>query len=335
MPAADFVRRPLTLSDAGQVASTASAIAAHIGSDERHQAETFQIQWQEPGFDLRELSLGVFDSAGKLAAYAILWANSEVPVHPWLDWGVHPDQYGEQLGADLFAWVDERARAVMSRCPDKARVSVVTGAPQGDAWREDALQRAGYAPNRVSFEMRITMAERPQPAPLPAGIALRRYQHERDLRKLVDVVRDAFSDHYGYVEQSFEKDLAEFRHWLDKDRHFAAELALLAYDEATDEAVGCLLGLTQDHRHPGIGYIDVVGVRRGYRRRGLAQALLTHSFAQYWERGTTTVSLGVDGQSLTNAVALYERVGMYRHRSYMEYEKLLRDGAELAKTTME
>lgn len=335
MPESVFACRPLALSDAEQVANIASAIAAYIGSDEQHKAETFLISWQEPGFDLGQMSLGICNGAGKLAAYAILWANSEVPVHPWLDWGVHPDQYASELSADLFAWVDERAQVVVSRCPDEARVSVVTGVPEGYAWREETLQCAGYAPNRISFDMRITMTERPQPARLPAGIVLRRYRHESDLRLLVDVVRDAFSDHYGYVEQSFEKDLAEFRHWLDNDKHFAEELALLAFDESTDEAVGCLLGLTQDHRHSDFGFIDIVGVRSGYRRRGLAQALLTRSFGQFWDRGTPTVNLDVDGQSLTNAVALYERVGMVRQRTYIVYEKLLRDGIELAKTTME
>ncbi|MCY3574727.1 MAG: GNAT family N-acetyltransferase [Chloroflexi bacterium] len=335
MPENAFVHRPLALSDAGQVASVASAIAAYIGTDERHQAETFLVNWQEPGFDLAEMSLGIFDSAGKLAAHAILWANSEVPVHPWLDWGIHPDYYTSELDAGLFAWVEKTAQAALSRCPDDARVSVVTGTHEGYAWREAALRRAGYAPNRVSFDMRITMSERPQASQLPAGIALRAYRHERDLPLLVDVVRDAFSDHFGYLEQSFEKDLAEFQHWLDNDKHFAEELVLLAYDEATGEAVGCLLGLTQDHRHPEIGYIDLVGVRRGYRRRGLAQALLTRSFRQFWDRGRATVNLDVDGESLTNAVALYERVGMTRQRAYIVYEKLLRDGIELAKTTME
>lgn len=335
MPESVFACRPLALSDAEQVASVSNATAAQLGTDEQHQAETILIGWQEPGFDLGEMSLGIFDDAGSLAAYAVLWANNEVPVHPWLDWGAHPDHYESQLGADLFAWADKRAQAVVLRCPEKARVSIVTGALEGYAWREETLHSAGYAPHRIAYDMRITMTKRPQPAPLPAGIALRRYQHERDLPLLVDVVRDAFSDHFGYIEQSFEKDLAEFRHWLDNDQYFAEELVLLAFDEATDEAIGCLLGLTHDHRHPDIGFIDIVSVRRGYRRRGLAQALLIRSFGQFWDRGTPTVSLSVDGQSLTNAVALYERVGMHRHRTYVEYEKLLRDGIELAKMTME
>ena len=170
---------------------------------------------------------------------------------------------------------------------------------------------------------------------MPAGIVLREYKHPRDLPVLVDVVRDSFSDHFGFIEQTFETDLEEFRHWFANDKNFDEELVLLAADETTGEVVGSLLGLTNDHRYPGIGYIDIVGVRESYRRRGLAGAMLTRSFGQFYERGTTTVSLGVDGESLTNAVALYERVGMRVFKTYVEYEKVVRDGIELAKTSLE
>ena len=93
--------------------------------------------------------------------------------------------------------------------------------------------------------------------------------------------------------------------------------------------------MKENHRYPGTGYIDTVGVRRAYRRRGLAQAMLIHSFAEYWDRDMSTVGLEVDGRSLTNAVALYEKVGMHVHQSLMSFEKVLREGVELAKDSME
>ena len=151
----------------------------------------------------------------------------------------------------------------------------------------------------------------------------------------MDIVRDTFSDHYGYIEQPFDKDLAEFRHWFNNDKNFDPKLVTLAIDERTGTAAGCLLAMKENHRYPGTGYIDTVGVRRAYRRRGLAQAMLIHSFAEYWDRDMSTVGLEVDGRSLTNAVALYEKVGMHVHQSLMSYEKVLRDGVELAKVSME
>ena len=77
-------------------------------------------------------------------------------------------------------------------------------------------------------------------------------------------------------------------------------------DEATGIVAGSVLPLTEYQRRPGLGYIDTVGVRRAYRRRGLASALLRRCFADYLgSRGVTSVCLEVDGESLTNALALY------------------------------
>ena len=330
-----FLMRPLALSDAQQYARAASAIAAHQGQDDQIKAESLLVKWQEPDFELDDCSLGCFDSEGQLAAFAVLWANSEAPVHPWLDWGVHPDYHGCGLSAALLEWADDKAQSVLSRCPEGSRVSLLSSALQGYACQETALTRAGYQPNRTWYEMRVIMTERPAQSALPAGFVLRPYRHEEDLRDLVAVVRDSFEDHFGYIEESFDKVYADFQHWLAHDPYFDAELVLLAADESSGEVAGCVLGLTQDHQNADIGYIDIVCVRRAYRRRGLAGALLQRSFAQYWQRGKDTVSLGVDGSSFTNAVALYERVGMRVHRSYVEYEKLVRDGVELAKTSMD
>ena len=330
-----FTTRPLTLSDAEACARAASAISAHHGQDDKTTAESLLVKWQEPEFDLGESSLGYFDREGGLAAYAALWANAEAPVHPWLEWGVHPDYHGCGLSAALLAWADDKAQTVLQRCPPGARVSLLSSALQGCQYEETALTKAGYQPNRSWYEMRITMSECPAQSDLPAGFVLRPYRHEEDLADLVHVVRDSFEDHFGYIEESFDKVYADFQHWLAHDPYFDADLFLLAADESSGEVAGCVMGLTQDHQNADIGYIDIVCVRREYRRRGLAGALLQRSFGQYWRRGKATVNLGVDSSSFTNAVALYERVGMRVHRSYVEYEKLVRDGVELAKTSMD
>ena len=51
-------------------------------------------------------------------------------------------------------------------------------------------------------------------------------------------------------------------------------------------------------------------MRRAFRNRGIARALLYHSFGAYWERGLRRVSLFVDSDNLTGATRLYESVGM-------------------------
>ena len=225
--------------------------------------------------------------------------------------------------------------AVIVNCPPDARVSLWGGAYRGYSADESALQEAGFSPGRLWHEMHIDMIERPAAVALPNGFVMRPYCHEADLPILVDLVRDSFSDHYGHIEQSFERDLEMFRHWLDGSPVFDPDRVLLAMDEATGIVAGSVVPLREYQRRPGVGYIDMVGVRRAYRRRGLASAMLIQSFAEYWDRGIKAVCLEVDGESLTNALALYERVGMRVQHSFVSYEKLLRDGVELARVALE
>jgi ribosomal protein S18 acetylase RimI-like enzyme len=74
---------------------------------------------------------------------------------------------------------------------------------------------------------------------------------------------------------------------------------------------------------PQFGWIGSLGVRRPWRRRGLATALLLHSFRDFRERGGTRVGLGVDGENTTGAVRLYESVGMHVARRSDIYEQTL------------
>ena len=335
MLSSSFTRRPLMLKDAETCTDTINAITAHIGTDEKIQPNSILLEWRDPAFDLGSSSLGLFDAQGKLAGYVILRATADVPVHPFVDWGLHPDYQAAELAAELLRWAEDKSAEVFDRCPPEARISLRCGAHKGFTFAENALAKAGYVASRTWYDMEINMAARPGPAPFPDGLRIRPYRPETDLPMLVDVVRDSFSDHFGNIEQSFEKDLEMFRHWFHNNPHYDPALVILAADEASGEIAGCLIGLTQDHRNAAAGYIDTVGVRRAYRRRGLATAMLKRSLTQFWERGTRLVRLDVDGQSLTNAVALYERVGMHVFRHFVEYEKVLREGLELAKVALE
>jgi mycothiol synthase len=77
--------------------------------------------------------------------------------------------------------------------------------------------------------------------------------------------------------------------------------------------------------------VNILGVRRPWRRRGVALALLQHSFREFYSRGRYKVGLGVDAQSLTGATRLYEKAGMRSDpsRQLVLYEKELRPGLEI------
>ncbi len=335
MTSANLLTRSLSMADAERYAETVNMIAACLGIEDRIQVSAVELEWGEPGFDLSADSVGIFDPSGQLAGYGIFQSTSQTPVRPSFAWGVHPQFHSCGLAAQLFNWADGKSREVLDRCPPEARVSLHCAVYEGYAFAESALEKASFTRNRSFYDMGIEMAAKPSAPPWPEGITSRRYQHEADLPLLVAVVRDAFSDHFGHVDQPFEKDLELIRHWLNNDPHFDPDLVIFPVAVDSAEVAGCLIGLAQDFRNPAAGYIDTVGVRQRYRRRGLATAMLQRSLAQFWDRGVKRVNLDVDGQSLTNAVALYERVGMHVFRRYAVYEKLIRDGVELAKVALE
>lgn len=57
------------------------------------------------------------------------------------------------------------------------------------------------------------------------------------------------------------------------------------------------------------GYTDLLGVRREYRGRGIAQALLADAMRRFAAAGMDRASLDVDSENPTGALALYEKMG--------------------------
>ena len=70
-------------------------------------------------------------------------------------------------------------------------------------------------------------------------------------------------------------------------------------------------------------FIDLLGVKREYRKHGIGKALLLHTFGIAYQRNQKTILLYVDSDSLTNANRLYQSVGMRPHSQTAVYMKEL------------
>jgi len=335
MPATQFTERPLTLDDAPELVNTLNAISASQGTNRQYHESTLRLDWTEPGMDITKSSHAYITTQGQIAAYLVFWDNFEAPVRPWLQWGVHPDFLDTDLSTRILQWADNRKEDLFQRCPPNTRIALQSNTLMGYEPEEKALKQAGFEPIRTSYQMRIDMTEKPPTPTFPQGISIRNYRPDEDLEAFVHVFRNSFSDHFGYIEEPFEKDVEEFRHWFDTDDLIDPQYFFLVVDDKTGEIAGYVLGMKEEHGDPTVSHIELLGVHSDYRRRGIAQAMLYHAFNVFWENNRKSVTLGVDGDSLTNAVALYERVGMHIHRQYMRYEKVLRDGQELATVAIE
>jgi GNAT superfamily N-acetyltransferase len=76
------------------------------------------------------------------------------------------------------------------------------------------------------------------------------------------------------------------------------------------------------------GYLASLSVRRPWRNRGVATALLHEWIGALFSRGYRRMITIVDSESLTGADRLYERVGMRPFLRFAVYGKVLRDGSD-------
>jgi ribosomal protein S18 acetylase RimI-like enzyme len=172
----------------------------------------------------------------------------------------------------------------------------------------------------------------PPPAPdWPAHINLRKYRHPHDAEAVFRAQDEAFQDHWGYIAGEFDDDFALWKHAFFKIHEPDPELWFLAVDG--DEIAGMAICFPHADEDPEMGWVEILCVRKPWRRRGLAQALLHHAFGAYFARGLQKVGLGVDSQNLTGATRLYKKVGMHVHRQQVTYEIELRPGKELGHTS--
>ena len=100
---------------------------------------------------------------------------------------------------------------------------------------------------------------------------------------------------------------------------FRDDLILVA--RTGDEVAGVLLGAARASESAEAGYVAELGVRRPYRRRGLARALLLESFHRFRALGRREALLHVDDESETGATSVYGAAGMHPQPMYAHWER--------------
>jgi mycothiol synthase len=223
---------------------------------------------------------------------------------------------------DLRALDVDAARILLdASCEHAGTDGVVRGyAPSEDTVAAAAYRGAGFEVIRHSFQMRIELDAWPSEPVFPEGIEVRPMRDGEEER-IHAAHMSAFADHWEFHEQTFE----QWRIWHRDRESFDAELWFLALER--DEIAGFALCAPALSGEPDFGWVELLGVRPPWRRRGLGEALLQHSFRELYTRGFTRIGLGVDADSTTGAVRLYERVGMHQVRRTDTWE--LRTWSEL------
>ena len=295
--------------------------------------ERLRNEYEIPGFDITKSVHLVEDRSGKLAGLVEVWDESNPPVHPYVWFSVDPDLENQGLEDYLLAWAEERSHQVLDRVDPEFRVSIRSSADQAVKSSGKAIQAAGMKHIRHYFRMRIEMSEAPPSPVWPDGITMRLYNPDQDARTVYEVDEEAFQDHFGFVKEDPEEGFEKFMHHMAGDDSYDPSLWFLAV--AGEEIVGICICRRYGPEDRTTGYVSSLGVKRAWRRQGIALALLQQSFGEYYKRGKTKVDLGVDAESLTGATDLYKKAAMFVLRRYDMYEKELRSGKEVSVTGLE
>ncbi|HEY2202493.1 MAG TPA: GNAT family N-acetyltransferase [Solirubrobacteraceae bacterium] len=221
----------------------------------------------------------------------------------------HPEALGRGIGALIATGLEEHAARLGAR-------RIHTVAFEVDSAARRLLQSLGYSAVRVFREMRIELQAPPPEPHWPDGLRVVPFDVERDALEFHAACEEAFADHW-------EHNPREFEFWSRS--HIGSERfdpTLWCVVRSGDEIAAGTICAGNTY---GGGWVHVLFTRRAWRKRGVGMALLSDSFARFWERGERSIGLGVDAASDTGAFRLYERAGMCPKLGFVVYEKELDD----------
>jgi mycothiol synthase len=248
------------------------------------------------------------------------WREREGAIVHRMEVWVRPSERRRGHGRRLLAWAEARARETVAEgTGGSAELAHFLGGFTGRELPASVgfAEAMGYAPIRFHVEMRRPIAEPIPDAPLPDGLEIRPVlpaQH----RAIWDADAEAFEDHWDHATVT-EDDFVRFF----AEPHIDTSLWQVAWD---GEAVaGLVINAIFPHENERagkqVGWLESVATRRAWRRRGLAGALIARSLRVLGERGMEIAALGVDSQSPTGALSLYESFGFRPERTWMFLRK--------------
>jgi mycothiol synthase len=281
--------------------------------------QELEREWKSPDFELEKNAWVVETSDGRIVGYEEFY-NQFAHASLGGDGYVHPEYHDQGIGTTMLHALEGRAREELKLAEPDLRVFIRNGMMAGDVRSCQMHETEGYRPIRFSWHMEIKLEDAPRLPVWPEGIELRPFVREQHDHALSEAHEEAFSDHWGHTPHTFEY----WQHHMSGREDHDPSLWFVAWDYRSAQIAGYSLC----RYRMGHGWVGTLGVRRPWRKRGLGEALLLHSFGEFYKRGMKTIGLGVDAESPTGATRLYKKAGMYVAAEYVIYEKELRSGRE-------
>jgi mycothiol synthase len=269
----------------------------------------------------RDVILAEVDGRLVAAAETDVRTRDGIGVHRVEGW-VLPDWRRRGLGRTLLRWTEARA-AEVARVDGRPPNRALDGWPDEDQVGATALyESAGYGIVRYGFLMLRDLADPIPDAALPDGLEIRPVD-KADHRRIWDADDEAFRDHWNRAERVE----ADFERWFAIPE-LDTSLWRVAWDGG--EVAGSVMTFIYPEENEDLGvkrgWLEHISVRRAWRRRGLASALIADSLRGLRAAGMTEAALGVDAENLSGALRVYEALGFRRGRTGVLYRKAFEAG---------
>ncbi|WP_299165036.1 GNAT family N-acetyltransferase [uncultured Arthrobacter sp.] len=296
----------------------------------RRMAVEDKPDWIEQRADLEEVleaskndpvldTIMGFDDQGIPRAFGRISANTGSNlVHVF--GGVDPDWRRRGIGRAIHDWHLSRARKRLADAGVQGGF-IRSYVEEMNPGHRALLESSGSTITRWFTEMTRDLSENIPEVDLDPEFEIVTFSD--DLSEAVRLAHnEAFQDHWGSEprdEESWRFTVThpEFRaEWslavVDNSSGEVAAYEIASYDPESKELVG--------HDE---GYTELLGVRRDWRGRRLAPALLAEVMRRFKADGMENAGLGVDTENPSGALGLYERMGYTPTRRSMAFEKQL------------
>lgn len=230
-----------------------------------------------------------------------------------------PEWRRKGIGRAMFHWAERRLVEIAATHPKGQPKELESECADTEIGREALIKSEGYRAVRHSYIMVRPDLENIPDLALPEGVEIRPVLPEH-YQKINDASKEAFQDDWGFCPD-FEDTVEQ---WLE-DPNFDPTLWRVAWEG--DEVAGMVLNYIDTRANEAYGYkrgwTENICVRRPWRKKGIARALIADSLRAIKERGMLQAALGVDTENVSGALRLYEGMGYQPIKRFSIYRKPL------------
>jgi mycothiol synthase len=215
----------------------------------------------------------------------------------------------EGIDDAMLQWAEKRIKEIAKEQNASEKLMFGTNATDTEKEKSILLLRHGYQQVFSQIEMEFADFDTLSTISLPEGFVIKPMLPEH-MREIWDVNNEVYSGR-KFVSIPTEEEFEEFKNDPRNDYN----LWVIAWHG--NEIAGLVLSQIEKGR----GEMTQVSVREKYRRKGLAQALMTENLLRLKKKEIKLARLHTSGENVAGAKTLYEKVGFKLLKTYIRFRK--------------